>query len=344
MGGSKTIEDQYQKLSNHEHVLKKPTMYIGSIRVEKCPMWIFNTHFADNQAKIIQKDIEYVPGLYKIYDEILVNARDHSIRCASCDTIKVSIDKDVGKITVWNNGKGIDVVEHKVHKTMIPSMIFGELMTSTNFDEKEKRIVGGTNGLGAKLVNIWSTEFCIETVDSKRKLKFYQKYTNNMYTVDKAKIKSTQEKSFTSISFVPDYKRFGMSGMTDDMFALFKKRVYDIAMNTKCKVYFNNTLISDNTFTKYIDLYFPEQSEHKKVIDLDDNWKVCVIYDPTDTIEHQNISFVNGICTYQGGSHVDYISNQIVNELKKAITKKIKDGVVKPAMIKENLIFFVDSI
>ena len=345
-----TIEEKYEKLTQHEHILKRPNTYIGSIKKETVPMWVYNEK--GEGSPIILKDITYVPGLYKVYDEILVNARDHIVRCIEdkatpCTMIKVNIDKESGKITVWNNGAGIDVVEHKKHKIMVPSMLFGELLTSRNYDDTQKRKVGGTNGFGAKLTNIYSVEFEVETLDAINNKKFYQRFTDNMKTIEKPKITSGKgKKPYTKISFTPDFEKFGIKGLSSDTIALFKKRVYDISMDAKTvKVYYNDEKLSADSFTKYVDLYFPDESEHKKVLDVsDENWKVCVVYDPTDKIEHQNISFVNGICTSRGGTHVDYVSNQIVNKLKASVAKRLKDVVIKPNMIKENLVFFISAV
>ncbi|AGD92312.1 DNA topoisomerase 2 [Megavirus lba] len=137
----KTIEEKYQKKNLHEHILHSPDTYIGSIEDKTCNMWIYNNKFKEGDAQIIFKEISYVPGLYKIYDEVLVNSADHSKRCKSCNMIKVDINEESGEISVWNNGDGIDVVEHKEHKIMVPSMIFGELLTSTNYDKGEKKLL-----------------------------------------------------------------------------------------------------------------------------------------------------------------------------------------------------------
>jgi DNA topoisomerase II len=350
----KTIEEKYQKIDQHAHVLKRPGMYIGSIKKETIKMWVINENYTEGGSEplIISKEISYVPGFYKVYDEILVNARDHFIRCIEekkeyqCTIIKVWIDKESGWITVWNNGNGVEIVEHKKHKMLVPSMIFGHLLSGANYNDDEKRKVGGTNGLGAKLTNIYSSEFTVETVDHETDKKFFQKWTNNMYDTTKAKVTSGKgKKPYTQISFLPDYEKFGLKGMTKDIMALFKKRVYDIAMTTNIKVYFNDELVPTNTFEKYIKTYFPDGSEYKKVTDIsNENWRVSVVFDPTDQIEHENIAFVNGICTNRGGTHVDHVVNQVVNKLKDSVASKLKGLQIKPAMIKENLIFFIDSV
>lgn len=350
-GKNKSDDEKYEKMELHEHIIKKPGMYIGSTKKEKLPMWIYNEDRGPSDPFFILKEITMVPGLYKIFDEILVNARDHIIRCITekskelCTMIKVWIDKKTGRITIWNNGKGISTNVHPTYKLLIPSMIFGDLLTGSNFDDTQKRKWGGTHGLGSKLANIYSIEFNVETLDSKNDKKFKQTFRNNMYDKGKPQITSGKGKRpYTQISFIPDYEKFGLKGLTSDIIALFKKRVYDIAMNSNVKVYYNDELIKANNFTKYVDLYFPENSEHQKVIhDKDHNWKVCVVYNPSDKMEHQTISFVNGICTSRGGFHVEYIVGQIVNKLKVAVMKKAKNVTIKPAMIKENLIFFIDS-
>ena len=343
---NKTIEEKYQKKDLHEHILDLPDSYIGSIEEKICHMWVYNENARETDAKMIYREINYVPGFYKICDEIFVNAADHSNRCKSCNKIKIDIDQKEGIITVWNNGDGIDVVENKDHKILVPTMLFCDLLTSTNYDQDEEKTVGGKNGFGAKLANIYSTEFEVETLDAARNLKFRQKCTNNMYTKGTAKITpGNGKKPYTKISFIPDFEKFGLDGITDDMLALLKKRAYDMAMSTKSRIYFNGKLIAQNNFANYVDLYFPEGSEHEKVFDTTTHkrWKVCAVYDKTDQLEHQNISFVNSICTSRGGTHVEHVVGQVVKNLTAAISKKVKNLQIKPALVKENLLFFVDS-
>ena len=162
----KSIEKTYQKLSQIEHIQKRPGMYIGSIKKTKEFNWIYDNDF------IQEKEITYSPGFLKIFDEILTNALDHSERSKTLNCIKVTFDKN--KISVYNNGEGIPVVLHKDYNVYIPELIFGTLLSGSNYDDLEKRTGAGTNGLGSKLTCIFSKEFTIETVDSERKLKFIQ--------------------------------------------------------------------------------------------------------------------------------------------------------------------------
>ena len=348
----KSIEDTYQKLDPLEHVIKRPAMYIGGTKKSSHKMWIWSKS-ADSD--IILKNISIVPGFYKICDEVIVNARDHSVKPEKkCTIIKITIDKKTGEITVWNNGTGIDVVEHRKHKTLVPSMLFGELRAGTNFDDDDKieRVTGGMNGLGAKLANIFSIKFVVETLDAERELKFHQEWRSNMSEADDAIITPAKNKKpYTQISFIPDFERFGLNGISPDMFNLLKRRAYDIAATTDAKVYFNDELIEQTNLQKYVELYFPTGTESEseicaKAFDIKSNprWKIGVVFDKTGKLDHENISFVNGICTNMGGPHVDHVVSQIVSKIKEVVSKKLKGAKIKPSVIKENLIFFVDCI
>jgi DNA topoisomerase-2 len=357
-GSKKTIEDKYKKATQHEHVLMRPGMYIGSVKKSTGKMWIANSSKDKSDPKIILKEITYVPGFYKIVDEIYVNARDRTV-CKlkiPCTIIKITIDKKSGRITVWNNGDGIDVAKHKEHKVWVPTLIFSELLTSTNFDDDkgknqgEKRTTGGMNGIGAKATNIYSREFEIETLDVKKGLKFYQKFSDNMFTKEDPIIEEVNDaEPYTQVSFIPDFAKFGIKSITPDMFNLLKRRAYDLAMNTNAKVYFNDKAIKPNNLQSYVKLFFPEDGDESfpRALDIKSNarWKIAVVFDTTNQLEHENISFVNGISTNIGGTHVDHVVNQIVNRLKDKASKRLKGIMaIKPALIKENLIFFIDSV
>lgn len=333
--------EKYQKLTHHEHVLALPDTYIGSVKEDLMHMWLISN------GQMIYKEISYVPGLYKIYDEILVNAHDHTVRDSSCKTIKVDINRESGQISVWNDGNGIDVEINKKERIYNPELIFGNLLTSSNYNQVAKKW-GGKNGYGAKLTNIYSKHFYIETVDALNQLKYYQHFFDNMYKKDEPEISHTTNsvKPYTKITFNPDYERFGVDGLSDDMIGLFKKRVYDIAFCgcRKVKVYLNNELITMNSFQDYIKLYFPEVGTRMTYCDVNEYWKIGVVYTPNSGFSH--ISHVNGIWTYSqtGGTHVAHVTDQIVKGLQEYIKKNYKDLNVKPSYLKDNMTIFVNCI
>lgn len=342
---SKSIEQLYQKKDLHQHILDRPGMYVGDNKKLLEEIWVYD----DQNSRFTKRPIEYSPALLKIFDEVLVNALDHSIRDNTVNAIKINVDKETGMITVWNNGTGIPIVEHKEHLIYIPELIFGNLLTSTNYDDTQSRIVGGMNGLGSKLTNIYSTKFIVETVDSERSLKYKQEFSDNMYKKSKPKITKCSTKSFTQISFIPDWKRFDMTNLEDDTILMFKKRVYDcVACSDKnVTVYWNGEKLHGKTFLDYISFYFP-QSDAKDIfydkyeMKVGKNmyvWEVGIV----PYTQFEQVSFVNGINTTQGGKHVDTIVYQVVNKLKNLLEtkKKIKD--VKPSVIKERFFLFLRS-
>lgn len=360
----KTIEQMYQSMTQEEHILARPDTYIGDIKPCLEKMFIFD----DALGKIVEKDIVYVPGLYKIFDEILVNASDEAQR-KKCNIINVNINQQTGEITVRNNGKGIDVELHKEHNMYVPELIFGKLLTSTNYDDTEKRTTGGRNGYGAKLTNMFSVKFAIDVVDIERKRRYYQEFYNNKSSRSQPFIQeNAQSKTgYVQISFIPDFQRFGIQNLSSDFIALLKKRVYDIAgVSDKVTVYYNDVKIECKDFKSYISLYhFDGMQEGTEDDDEDDDddttddtendleyklyhekvndrWEIGFMYAPDSGNKY--ISFVNGICTYHGGTHVTYIVKNVIAKLSESIQKKHKDITIKDNQIKDNIIIFIKSV
>ena len=346
------LATQYQQKTDKQHILDNPDTYIGSVENIDATLWTTSQGSEVEGTQLSLRTIDYNPGLYKLFDEGIVNARDHVIRMnQSTDsdkrlvtTISVDITED-GLITITNDGNGIDIAKHPENGLWIPEMIFGHLRTSTNYNKDEKKIVGGKNGFGFKLVLIWSTYGYIETVDHKRGLKYSQEFKQNLDEIGTPKItKASSTKPYTKVSFRPDYKRLGLSGLTADLLSVLKKRIYDIAAVTdhstkKIKVLFNGTQIPIKNFQNYIDSYIGPTSEAKRVYEsANERWEYAVALSPTH--EFMAISFVNGICTHKGGKHVEYITNQIVRKLTDYIEKK-KKVKVNGSAIKEQLMLFI---
>jgi DNA topoisomerase-2 len=265
---------------------------------------------------------------------------EEEVKMYPVTNIEVEVKED-GTIVMLNDGNGIDIIKHPEHDIWIPEMIFGHLRTSTNYDKNEKKIVGGVNGLGIKLIFIWSVFGEIETVDHVRKLKYTQTFENNLEVKGTPKIVACKTKPYTKITFKPDYERLGLSGLTPDMISLFHKRVYDIAAVTKknIKVKFNRSLLPVKSFLQYIQYYFGGDEKVGVVYEeFGERWEIGVALSTTG--EFQQVSFVNGIHTSKGGRHVDYILNSITRRLVDYIEKKKKIRV-QLATIKEQLHLFV---
>ncbi len=373
------ISSKYQKKTDKQHILDNPNMYIGSTEKIDSSLWIYD----EQTKKMVLKTIEYIPALYKLFDEVLVNSRDHVVRMIQSNAeekqnvsyIKVNItnvETTGGTITLSNDGDGIDIIKHTEYGIYIPELVFANLRTSTNYNKNEKRTVGGVNGIGVKLVFIWSIYAKIETVDHRRKLKYTQEFRNNLNEISPPSIVSYNGKPYTKITFQPDYARLGIPrGLTPDLISLFKKRTYDIAGITdhsvkKIKIYYNDTVIPVKNFKHYIDVYLgsglteldgstideetvsvtsstvrEESVKVKRVYEGNgERWEYAVAVTPTGTFEQ--VSFVNGIATTKGGKHIEYILGQITRKLSALIEKK-KKIVVSANTIKEQLILFVRS-
>uniref|UniRef100_A0A3Q3AVE8 DNA topoisomerase (ATP-hydrolyzing) n=1 Tax=Kryptolebias marmoratus TaxID=37003 RepID=A0A3Q3AVE8_KRYMA len=227
-GSKLSVERVYQKKTPLEHILLRPDTYIGSVEPVTQQMWVF-----DEDVGMNQREITYVPGLYKIFDEILVNAADNKQRDKNMTAIKVTIDPESNTITIWNNGKGIPVVEHKDEKMYVPALIFGHLLTSSNYDDDEKKVTGGRNGYGAKLCNIFSTKFTVETACKEYRHSFKQTWQNNMTKTSDPKIKFFDGDDFTCVTFQPDLSKFKMEKLDKDIVALLTRRAYDVAGSCK---------------------------------------------------------------------------------------------------------------
>ena len=348
----KSVSEIYVKMKHIDHIFEKPDSYVGSIEIEETEQYVLDDTNME-EIKIVKKQFNYCPGFYKCFDELLVNAFDHTKRQLSkikggdnsaipVTNIKVEIDKDSGIISVFNDGDGIDIEIIPEHNKYPPEMIFGELLTSTNYDDSEEREWGGRNGYGAKLANIFSTETQIETVDSKRGKKFKQIFKNHMSEKSKPKITSFSGKPYTKLTWSPDYKKFNMEGLDSDHLQLFKKRVYDIAACTDSNVavYLNKNKINNKTFEKYVDLFIGDKKDKPRIYEESNGWKVIASYNDDEVFEQ--VSFVNGINTVRGGKHVDHIVDQIKDKLSILIKKKKKVNV-KSSYVKNQLMVFVNS-
>ena len=348
MSTNKKVEGKYKKYELLEHIQSLPDTYIGSTELTKIKTYIY----CDESKKMVEKEITYIPGLLKIFDEVVVNAIDHSMRLKSetkdnikhVKNIKITIDKNDGKISIYNDGNGIDIEKHSEYNDIwIPELIFGELLTSTNYDKAQEKTWGGKNGFGAKLTNIFSKEFVIETVDHYTKKIYTQTFSNNMKERGKPSIRSSQKQPYTMITFLPDYERFGLKGLTDDIYELFKRRIIDACATTNkdVSVYFNNEKLMIKDFEKYAELFVDKQEQPLVYEVCNDRWEVVATLSKTGI--HEQISFVNGINTIRGGRHVDYVSQNIIKRLVELVQTK-KKKTVKTQHIKDNLIIFVKSI
>jgi DNA topoisomerase-2 len=323
----KKIEDKYKVLDQITHILLRPQTYVGSNKP--------NTSIKNviEDSKIVQREITFIPSFIKIFDEVVTNSVDEHKRNKNLNKIDILVDIEKNIISVRDSG-GIPVVIHKEHDQYVPEVIFGNLMSGSNYDDSDERTVAGLNGLGAKLTNVFSTEFTISTCDGKNH--FIQTFSNNMRDRGNPIIKKSKL-NHTEIKYKPDLSQFGIDKIDDDHFKMIEKRVYDLAgTNPEIKFTFNGNNINFKSFEDYVKLYvkdyFFESSKNK-------NWSIAIALSENG---FQQVSFANSTETYDGGTHVDYIMNQIITELRAFFVKKHKVDV-RPSELKQHMFLFLDS-
>lgn len=329
------IEEKYKKITQREHVLLRPDTYVGSMEKTKIDMWLVENINDFSNIKISKKETEYVPSFIKLYDEILTNASDHCIKTGKVKNIWINIDNN--SISIKNDGPGIPIEKHKIENVWLPELIFGHLLTSSNYDDTEIRYVGGRNGLGAKLTAIFSKEFIIKTADGNKL--YTQSLKENLNNIEEPIIEKSKD-NWTEIKYYPDLERFKIDSIDDNYLNIFLKRAIDVAIYCKgLNIYFNsNKLPTFKKLEDYIRLYNIESNTliTEKINDL---IEIGICQSDNDIFEQMSI--VNGITTYQGGNHVKKVIDIIVNSIKEKLEKKY--AKIKTNDIKDKLFLFLIS-
>lgn len=358
--GNKSIEDIYQQKDFRTQIRDLPDSYIGSIQPNTEELWVPYMDTEENRWRMHRETVTTIEGFYTIFNEAVTNALDHNIRLKQLVTNKevghekithftkniyVNIDISTGRIEVSNDGMGIDIVKHQESGLYIPEMIFGNLLTSANYDTSKEKEVAGKNGVGIKLANIFSSEFSVETVDSIRKLKYFQKWSNAMTSKTEPVINKFTKAPYTTVSFIPDFERFNIKDHTKiDDWKIFHKRIFDAVACTgkDVTIWYNKERISIKTFDDYVEMYLEKRV--KKVQINNDKWNVIMCLSPVpNSFEH--ISFVNGIFTDRGGKHVSHVIDNVSKNLADYLNEKLKKGSaqITNASIKNNLMVFIKA-
>ena len=283
-----------------------------------------------------------------MFDEILVNAIDNHARDISTKRIDINLPcagEVEPLISIRNDGRGIPVTMHKTEKIYVPQLIFGHLLTGSNFQDNNvhaERLTGGRHGYGAKLTNIFSKEFQVYTADVRRRLEYRQSWSQNMRQYSEPRITKLPPggENFTQISFRPDIERFGLSEVSEDMLRVLMMRAWDVAgcNHGRLEVYLNNVLLD----TGDLQTFFAQFTRGPAVaMHVNKRWDVGVAASPEGRFEH--ISYVNGAKTLRGGEHVSHVVQPICEHLAKHINRKNMGVAVTPAIVKKHLLLFVNA-
>ena len=345
------MADQYKKHTHREHILELPDTYVGSTETHEEVRWIYDA----TSSKMAHRKVAFNPGFYKIFDEILVNARDALVRTqqdATKQPIK-HIDITVNhtgtncSIDVENDGDGIPIAMHPEHKVYAPELIFGHLLTSGNYDKTEEKIVGGKNGYGAKLTNIFSNKFTLVTRNPSSGQKYTQVWTDHMSVCGKPSIvKDKATRGFVKITYEPDTKRFPGLNLDAMLNVLHTRAIELSAMAGKdVKVSWNGAVIPTNTFEKFINLFIKDGTSHAYER-CGARWEVGAVlarnlFSEDDDPDDRHISFVNGINTRKGGKHVETVLKNVLGGFTEVAKKKKVE--IKPTQLKDSVVFFVNA-
>lgn len=324
----KDVDKKFQKLNEVEHVLKRPGRYLGTTSVSPQHTYLIV------DGKVTWREVAYSPAFLKLFDEIISNSADFSKRedGKHLTAIDVTLNQDTGVISVYDDG-GIPVVLHGEYQQYIPDMIFGELRSGSNFDDDDADGATGTgqNGEGSTLTNIYSKEFNVETADGKNR--FECTYRDNLSKKDKIVVKPSK-KAYTRITYLPDYERLGMK-MDTDHYLMLVRRTYEIAAtNPHLKVSLNGVPIRFKAFKDFAAMF----SENR--IDFGtDRFQVSVFHSKDG---FQQIGFINSTNVYEGGTHVDYVMNQLVSGIREHVKKKTKQDI-RPSEIRNHFFLMVNA-
>lgn len=346
---------KYKKLDSISHIHQRPDMYIGTNKTRVIPSVFL---YSDNNKIVFKEQCQINDGLLRIFLEALSNAIDNFYRSQNSKTpmtkMMVTVDPETGWTSVWNDGDGIPIEIHEQEKIYVPELIFGHLLSGSNYDDKEERITSGRNGLGIKLVNVFSKEFKVECYDVKQQKVYRQKWSNHMRKCHSPTISSKQGKTnYTKISWLPDFSQFGMENYNSIHLNLYKKHVVDAAMMMKIPVHWNQEKFHLKKLSSYVQCY-----ENMKgfVENSSGNMEYCICEQFCSTPVSQ-ISFVNGICTKDGGIHVDKLSQELfkilggklsklkvsAKELKPHFTVFVNATVINPEFSSQSKTFLVKS-
>lgn len=327
--------DKYKKLTQREHVLLRKNMYCGDPNNQSGDYYVVDDINELTDIKIKYKKIEYNSAFLKLFDEVISNASDASIRYNNVSYIKVWIDQKEGSICVENDCiGGIPVEIHPTEKMYIGEMIFSEFLTGENYDDNEQKILAGQNGLGIKLVNVLSSYFKVEHADGKKSFK--QEYFENLSKKSKPVIKESN-KNFVRITYKPDFNHFnGIDYITDDMISIMLKRIVDLSVyNPKVKFYYNDKQIKIKSIKDWMKLHLDEDTE-LYVDDSNENWIYGVAKSPLEVFTATSIA--SSVSTYRSGTHVNYLSLNLSKAIADSFSKKIKANWVD---VKNKMMLFL---
>jgi DNA topoisomerase-2 len=368
---SKLATSKYVKKDPISHILDRSDTWIGSTKIRDVEEYVVDEGVDDDGDNteginsISKKTIKISPGIIRMFVEPLSNVIDNVARSNTANNptteIRINIDEDTGEVSFWNDGEVIPITLHEEEKCYNHTLIFGHLMTSSNYDDTEDREnISGLNGIGIKAVSVYSKDFTVEGLDPVNRKTFKQTWTNNMRDASEPEVDDIKGKNklgskdpirgYTKVTYNLEFERFGLKNFTPEIISYFKRLIIDTAMITKVPVFYNDKRIPVNSLVEYSKLYihsdisFTETKKSRSVSTAPDETErtsskekeqllyiktpSCeVVITPSDNEEFRAVSFANGIFTPNGGTHVDAWSEAIFRPIVDKLNKPKKPQV-----------------
>lgn len=326
---AKTVEEQYKELSEIDHILHRPGMWLGSMVAEELQIPVYE------DRQFIDRSIEYIPGLVKLYDEIISNSVDEYQRTKSqkngLNKIEITANNN-GHFICKDNG-GIPVVLHKDAGMYVQEMLFGRLRAGSNFDDTEKREGVGQNGVGASLVNVMSQYFSVCTSDGKNE--GFVCWSNNMKDKTDIIVKPSKSKGTTVESYI-DLLRFNLMTVPDSTIKLIERRcIIAAASNPGLEIVFNDETYKFNNFKEYVDMYGLNVIGEKN-----DDWEVYVGF-VEDTKDGDKVYGVVNSTECNAGTHAQHFDNQVYNRVSDILKQKYGVADVTKKLISSHTVLFI---
>lgn len=326
-----TKPSDFKVLSDAEHMLMRPGMYIGSTIAEPIS-GVFGAKYST---------VNVVPGLLKVINEIIDNSVDEFIRTGGKYATKIDVTVDQSPVdslcvSVTDNGRGLP--QGMAGDVPIAVAAWTKARSGSNFTDDRTTI--GMNGVGSFATAVFSSKF-IGATHTEDGTGITVCSMNNCNEVTHRKSKGKQG---TSVKFWPELGRFGVTELSEDHLLVLKDRLVNLSIcfpdiqfsfNGE-KIKFKNLKTIAEKFSEHahtLDHHATKPDRSIKLVVMS-NSDLAADDDTSETfITH---SYVNGLNTRLGGAHIEFVCNKIVAELRVQIKKKFKFEV-SPAHIRAHL-------
>lgn len=325
-------DNKILKLTDFQHARTRTEMYLGSRDPHTQVVLVYP------EGKPEPKEMTWIPAVFTAFREILDNALDEVVGHGYGDRIDVTYDATTGIFSVEDNGRGIPFNYDETHKAHMATLALSHARAGRNFEERGQ--VGGTNGIGASVVNFCSEYFKV-TIERDGQV-FKQEFnqgdgTNDDLIVKKANIKEkATAKTGTKIEFKLSDKVFKDMTLPEEF---IKSRVYETALCApKTKIYYNGERVQTKSVEKTLFAGLkPIHIEVKEGTFVSNFWLLPNFCEG----EHQH-SLVNRIPAFDGGIHMDTLKRYFFSGLITALERESKKRKLTPnrSDISEGMLVF----